>query len=264
VEPLRERRVFAGRRFSWVEVVLSSSGELAWLTGGRVLFARGGGRARVVARNATDGLALEDDRTLRWFSYSEALDFFDLRPWRGRGCPRRERYREVAASEAVVVTEAYYDDSYHIVRACVRRNRNDPVIAQFIAIVDGDYGEVLGATGRWVAIRKLLISRYEGCVLERVVPFDAVAHERGRAAEIPACDSARRPQKEEPVVVTQGGVPAWIVRTPDRSAVFATGPEPGSVVELDAAGPGGITGLVADGRLVRWLHDGVPRVADLE
>jgi hypothetical protein len=262
-ERLHERRVSVDRRWPWVGVAVSSRGELAWVADGRVLVARGGGPARVVARGAYGRLVLEDDRTLRWDDLAGEIRFADLRPWRGRGCPRRERFRPAGASDEIVVTEAFYGDLQHFVRACVRGTRDDPVIARFIAELDGEFGEVLGVGGRWVVLLRWFMTRYDGCVSERVISVDAVARERGRAADIPRCDNARSPQKGEPVVVTDGGVPAWIVRTPDRSAVYAAGPQRGSVVQLDAAGPDGITGLVAEGRVVRWLRDGVARAAEL-
>jgi hypothetical protein len=37
----------------------------------------------------------------------------------------------------------------------------------------------------------------------------------------------------------------------------------GSAIELDVAGPVGLSALTADGPRVRWLHDGAPRAAEI-
>ena len=37
----------------------------------------------------------------------------------------------------------------------------------------------------------------------------------------------------------------------------------GVLVELDSAGRGALSNLTTEGTVVRWLHDGEPRAADL-
>jgi hypothetical protein len=64
-----------------------------------------------------------------------------------------------------------------------------------------------------------------------------------------------------PMVVTESGAPAWILRYRDRSAVATTRGD--FLVELDSAGRDGLSDLTAEGTVVRWLHDGEPRAADL-
>jgi hypothetical protein len=65
-----------------------------------------------------------------------------------------------------------------------------------------------------------------------------------------------------PLVVTELGVPAWIARDETGSRLVTTAPE--ATIELDAGRPGAITGLVAEGSVVRRLHDGQPRSAVLD
>lgn len=69
------------------------------------------------------------------------------------------------------------------------------------------------------------------------------------------------PRADNPLVVTDAGAPAWILPSRDGSVLLTTAGNGG--VELDAAGPDGLAGLVAEGSTIRWLHDGEPRSADL-
>jgi hypothetical protein len=265
-EPPHERIVYRGApRFGLPElrVVLTTRGEVAWLTGGRVWVARGEGRARVVARDAYFELELEDDRVLRW-RRDAGVHFTELRPWRGPGCPRRDRYRVVAENAEIVVSEAFYADDLeenHVIRACVRATGDDPVLHQFVRVLDGDSGVVWGVSGQWVLLVADCVIRRDDCGPERILPIHAATRRRGRTALL--SDPARSPQRGEPIVATAGGIPAWTVRDATRSAVLSAARD-GSLVELDAAGPAGITGLVADGAAVRWLHDGVARSAVLD
>lgn len=260
------RVVGSDNRPSWVpelHVVVSSRGEVAWLTDGRVWLARGRGRARLVTRDAGYELRLEDDRTLRWRREIEGVRFFDLRPTRA-GCPRRERYTVVAETPEIVVSRATYEfdlEFDEVIRACVRATGRDRVLAQFISVLDGDSGRVLAAAGRWVALLKTSFARGDPCAYEEVLIFDARSGARGRRAPI-LCDPGRAPGDPGTTVITRDGIPAWMASDPTRSAVI-TAARDGALVELDSGRPGAITGLVADGATVRWLHDGVPRSAPL-
>jgi hypothetical protein len=188
--PGQERVVLRRRarsRVPTLEVVISSRGELAWLTGGRVLAARRRESARLVSRDAYLRLALEDDRTLRWRGQF-GVRFADLRPSAAADCPRRSLFRVVAESADVLVTEAVYEwngEVDHVIRACVRATGADPVIAQFIRMPDGDEGEVLEVSGRWVTLRRATIVRGRR-LAAWVVSVDAVTGERA-AHVVTAC-----------------------------------------------------------------------------
>jgi hypothetical protein len=260
---LRERRVGRTRQWAELDVALTTRGELAWLAGDRLVVERPGRRPRVVARGELYGLGVDDDRTLRWLDHVE-MRFLDLRPWPAGTCPERSRHRRVAATDQLVVTEARYgtpEESARVVRACVRATGADRVIALGNdALGFGTSAIVAGISGPWVVVVSGRHSRYEGCVEARVEAIHAGTGAEGRAAVLPWCRST--PSVDDPAVVTDGGIPAWIVREPARSALLAAGPD-GTAVELDAAGPAGLSALTADGPRVRWLHDGAPRAAEL-
>ena len=261
-EPAHMRVVARTGHRPAVEVVTTSGGCVAWLTGRRLLVDRGAGPARELARYA-DGLALEDDRTLRWWESEYVPHFADLRPWPRGVCPQRSRYKVVADSADVVVTEASYgtDASGQVVRACARATGEDPVIASgYNEVGNGIYVGVVAVRGPWVVLAKFSLSRYDPCAVSWIYAEDAIAHRRGPVGRLSGC-SPQMPRAGEPIVVTETGAVAWIVRDDIRSALL-TGTT-NAVVELDTAAPAAITDLVADGTTVRWLHDGAPRSADL-
>lgn len=252
-----------------LDVVLTSRGELAWLAGWHVRVASIRGRARVVARDGEHGLGLEDDRTLRWWAYEDAprtyedetrLRFLDLRPWpRGR-CPDRRRFRLVAESADLVVTRAHYDSTFldtyvDVFRACARGTRSDPVVLESSGDSrGGDVAEVIGISDPWIAFRRELHSR-AGCEWLTVEAVNGLTGAAGQSATFTECEST------DTAVVTERGIPAWITSTTERSAVHAAGQD--GVIELDSAGRDGLSDLTFEGTVVRWLHDGEPRAADL-
>jgi hypothetical protein len=255
----RARRVHSRvvlRRPADLEVVLSTRGELGWLTRGRVLTATLRGPARVVSRRAWTGLALEDERTLRWWLYTSEprLGYEDLRPWPAEGCPVRRRFGPEDAGDEVVATSSHFltaaFDVVTVVRACVRATGADPVIHQ----TGSDDFELARVSGPWVVILSTIGSRYTGCVWAIVDVLNAVDRVLGGRHSTFGCDRARMPDQDDPLVVTGRGAPAWIVRTPERSTLFT--PAGDGLIELDTAGADGITGLTASADAVQWLHDG--------
>jgi hypothetical protein len=256
----RARDVAHGKRRPRLRVVLTSRGDVAWLAGHRIVAWRRGGSLRAIARRAAFNLALEDDRTLRWSSSRYAPHFHDLRPWpRGR-CPQRSRYRTIAENAHVVVTEAFYDGEYtpQVVRGCLRGHNRDHVLATG----QSDFGSANDVTvpalyEDWVVVAERSSSRYDNCGFTTFYAIDPRSLFRGRSGGLSGCDP-EGPQA--PLVVTEHGAVAWIARNATRSALFTGG---GLVITLDTAGPDGITGLVAEGTGIRWLHDGEPRAADL-
>jgi hypothetical protein len=267
---MRERRTYGlarrGPRWPRVAVVVTTRGEVGWLAGGAVFASRDvEGRVRIVQGIDASRLRLEDDRTLRWWDHErETWEFHDLRPWPGGGCPVRSRFRVVAESPEVVASEGDYTfmgDPVGIVRACARSTGADPVIARsFVYFASGEQLGVAGVSGAWV----VLVRRFEraaGCAGAKIEVVEAVADRYGRGGS-PACADA--PARGAPLTVTANGVPAWIVQDGAGSRLLATvrGEGP-SVVQLDAAGSGGLTGLAASGTRVSWRHDGEPRAVDL-
>jgi hypothetical protein len=247
----------SGPKYQWLDVVLTTRGELAWAVAGRVRTARiAERRARTLGRGYGP-LGLEDDRTVRWWA-DEKHVYADIRPWPGPGCPRRSRFRTIGENDRVVVSVAEYRQrslasASSDVRVCVRATGDDPVVAHG---GDPDEFRLGGLAGDWVVLSRRVNSR-SGCEWLRVEVLRAGTTGRPGTNR---CDE-REPDPSEPLAVTESGVPAWIVTTADRSALITTGGH--GLIELDAAAPGGLTGLSADGRLVRWVHDGEPRSMDL-
>jgi hypothetical protein len=252
------------RRKPQLDVVVTTRGETAWMTGGRVFAARPGRKPRVLGRSAFWGLGIEDDRTVRWRSAErDEPRFADLRPWRGPGCPPRKRYRTEAESPEILVTRAWYgiDAVWDVMRICVRATGRDPVRATAL----NDYGSgtsLRGATiaGPWVVVLTDVRNRYTGCDRTEIAVLRAGSRSwLGRSGAVLYCDGGLLPAT--PPVVTESGAPAWIARNGERSAVVTTAGY--SVITLDTAGLNGITNLTADGTAIHWLHDGAPRSADL-
>lgn len=156
----------------------------------------------------------------------------------------------------------YFREPVGLIRACVRATGDDPVIARAYTFDGSGYLlDVAGVGGRWVVLRRIYASRYAGCAWVEIEVVSPVTRARGREGAL-ACDSPRMPIDGAPLVVTDRGVPAWIARDETGSRLVTTAPE--ATIELDTAGPGGLTGLTADGSFIRWVHDGEPRSAVLE
>jgi hypothetical protein len=258
VRVVDERVVLRRSQWRWrstpaVDVVVTTRGEFAWLANDGVLTARVGERARGVSRGGDSPFVLEDDRTLRWWN-DDPFAYYDLRPWGGAGCPQRRRFRVLAASDRVRVSMAQYVDEADItssvVRACV--DGEDRVIAQD----EFSPYRVGGFDGEWVVLA-LRVSSRSGCEWIGIEVYDARSGRAGRPGRLPSCDD-REPTLGMPLVVTTSGAPAWIVSRAGVSALYTTVGD--GVIELDS---GGLAGLVADGTVIRWVHDGQPRSMDL-
>jgi hypothetical protein len=261
------RARLAGGRGTRIKRVLGAGERVAWIEGrGRADEVRvrriAGGRMRVVGHGDVSYLRLDDGRTLRWWDWDrETWRFHDLSPWRGPGCPTRSHFTAVAESAEVVAYEGDYGlqgDPVDIVRACVRASGYDPVISRaFQSVGNGSTLSVLGVDREWVVVLRLSSSRYSGCDSAYVEVVDPGSLAQGRGAGIPNCDAVRLPARGAPLAVSEQGAPAWVVRDAAASRlVTAAG---SGTIELDSGGPDSITGLVADGGTVRWLHDGAPR-----
>jgi hypothetical protein len=249
----RIRKVLgAGARVAWIE----SRGATDEVRVRRIA----GGRVRLVGHGDVAYLRLDDGRTLRWWDWDrETWRFHDLRPW--RGCPSRSHFTAVAESVEVVAYEGDYGfegDPVDIVRVCVRATGYDPVVARaFMSVGNGTTLTVVGVDREWVVLVRFSSDRYSGCGAAYVEVVDAGSLAAGRGAGLQDCDAARIPVRGAPLVVTEQGAPAWIVRDAAGSRlVTAAG---NGTIELDSGGPDSLTGLVAEGPAVRWLHDGAPR-----
>jgi hypothetical protein len=252
----------AGSRVAWIERLRMRRRAIDEVRVRRIA----GGRAQVVAHGDLSFLRLDDDRTLRWWDwYRETWRFHDLRRWRGPGCPARSHFHAVAESADVVAYEGDYGfegDPVDIVRACVRASGHDPVIAQaFQSVGNGDTLYVAGVDRDWVVLVRVYTSRYDGCSSTVVEVVDAASLRHGRGAGI-GCDAGRLPLRGAPMVVSEHGAPAWIVRDATASRLVTAAGR--GTIELDSGGPDTITGLVASGPAVRWLHDGAPRSVVLD
>jgi len=258
----RTRIVVHGKQRPRLRVVLTSRGDLAWLAGDRIVAWRRGGSLRAIARRYASGLALEDDRTLRWWTGDYAPHFRDLRPWPRGQCPQRSRFRTIAGNADVVVTERYYGGEYtpQIVRGCVRGHNRDHVLAAgYNDLGSGHNVYVPALYEDWVVVAVRSFSRYDTCGFTTFYAVDPQSLFHGRSGGYSGCDPDDLPHA--PLVITETGAVAWIDRDPTGSALH-TGAG-GVLITLDTAAPDGLSGLVADGTGIRWLHDGAQRAADL-
>ena len=254
----RIRKVLGvGERVAWIE----SRGATDEIRVRRIA----GGRREVVGHGDVSYLRLDDGRTLRWWDWDrETWRFHDLRRW--RGCPSRSHFTAVAESAEVVAYEGDYGfegDPVDIVRACVRATGYDPVVARaFESVGNGSTLTVVGVDREWVVLLRFSSDRYSGCGTAYVEVVDAGSLASGRGGGIRDCDPARLPVRGAPLVVTEQGAPAWIVRDATGSRLITAAGL--GTIELDGGGPDSITGLVAEGPAVRWLYDGAPRSVVLD
>lgn len=265
--PVERRVVFRGAGSRWLDVVVTTRGELVWAGGGRLVTALIGERqTRTLAEDVEPWVALEEDRTVRWQharkppSYTPRLDYTDLRPWPQPGCPPRARFRRSAESDQVLVTTASYgrgDDRLTAMRACLRATGADPAIA---TAEDHERLAAVAFAGEWVVLTRT-VSGPRGCAWVGIEVYAAGSGLAGRPGMRHGCRSPQEPDRAEPLVVTTSGVPAWIVTEAERSILLTT--SGGGLIGLDEAAPGGLTALAADGTRVRWLHDGQLRSMDL-
>jgi hypothetical protein len=247
-----------------LDVLITRHGDLAWLVDTRVVLDRRGRRpARVLFRDAGGPLALEDGRTLR-----ASTRYFDLRPFPGRGCPRRSHFQPVARTPFVEVTRAQYalpyDQAIAVLRACLRATGRDD------AIVGGLEDEVhsvdlLGIDRDWVVIERSSFFRQLICGEERLSVIAAGSGRPGRDETLEVCAGDEPVQlfAGAPFAVSERGGLAWVARGTAGERLMALGVT-GPLLELDR-GPawGAISGLHAQGRAVVWTNAGAARSADL-
>jgi hypothetical protein len=243
-------------------VAVTTRGDLAW-AGGTSTRLQVAGSAAVAVGTASDVVAFEDDRTLRW-EEGETYRFVDLAPpVVVDGCPRRAHFKPYARSAEILVTRAQYVDPLEIygtvLRVCLRGSGRDLIVDQSAEVSDGagEFVYVGGLVGRWLVLTHLSGDRYSLTV--RVSLVDAATGEVARTAS--AVDSGViAPVGRTPVVVTDRGVPVW-VNGVSRASVITIGPD-GAFVTLDASTGGPIADLRADGAAVSWTNGGVPHTVE--
>jgi hypothetical protein len=211
----RRVTIARGRLRGCIEVVLTSRGDLAWLVPRRerIVLQRAGGSRRVVARGRwLSGLAVEDDRTLRWrqppFGDFAYLDL--RRPRMAGGCPRRERFRRHLADAGVLVTRADYGaptpvdgESRSVYRACLQSVGRDVVVAQEVATTAAwDSISLLLPAPPYLVLAHTIGSRYDGCVHGTLSAVDLRSGRSRRSGPLP-CEAF--PPGGTPVAVTGEG-----------------------------------------------------------
>jgi hypothetical protein len=235
------------------DLVLTSRGQPAWLIGRRV-FARHWLRLDAsfpTSRTARGPLVLEDDRTLRWSEPDGLLGFHELPDQGNTLCGRRAGFRFLAEGERVVVIERIYDERVRVLRACIRNEPDDPVAAQ-VRTDSPERLEVLGFHELDVVLKRTATGPGDACETVSLEVYDVDWDRTGRSP----VSCALAPGPGTPLVVAGGRV-AWIVESAGRAALYTAASD--ATLELDATGPGGITGLAGELNRLRWLHDGEPR-----
>jgi hypothetical protein len=270
VRRLETRRLFRVRPTGSgppLGAVITSRGELAWLTPDRVVARRPVRRPRVVARGAFEGIALEDDRTLR-LTDDDGYAYVDLRPPPGRepDCGGRERLKPVFESAEVIITQASYGDPEEAdlsLRACRRADGRDPVVASlFSAFPDGRWLHVAGADRDWVLVVENFCGR-GGC------SWDVRAAQAGSGRRGPLATFGRTghpdddpwyPEESALLAVSDTGLSAWVSEVDGVARLVAIVRDDRYRV-LDTGGS--LRDLAFSGSVLTWTHDGEPRSADL-
>jgi hypothetical protein len=265
-ELARNREGFGAREH---QAVVTAGGNVATVVSEadtqRLVLRRGGREVREIERAFIKALGIEDGRTLRWLASGPTFGrrYLDLAPLprNDAGCPARERFRRSELTEGVEITEARYGElgETSVLRACLRDTGRDIVVGEgessfgdsrsvAVPVIDGD----------WIAVQRSVYSRYYGCESVSLSPLNLRTGARGPGASIPLCDGLRT---DEPAVITPAGVLAWVARREDawtvRTALRDRDP-------LDTGPPGAITGLRAEGSLLRWENAGQPCSAEIE
>jgi hypothetical protein len=257
-----------------VAVVSTRSGELAWLAPGakssstRVVLDRPGHPPRTIARAVVTDLAVDDGSTLRWNAYGRNYAFYDLpRPHRPP-CPRRGGYAVLAENAELRVTRRVYrgedDIRIAVVRACVRGEGPDRVLAQADIGFGGSSVGVAGVAGTVLVLVERLVNRYDGCGGGTLfTAIEARTTRTLRETWMPWCgeDPGATYTRDAPTAVTADGVLAWLVVYDAAERLLVAGPD-GTADELDRGPPGTITQLHANGEALVWAHAGEPRSAD--
>jgi hypothetical protein len=247
-----------------LDAVLTSRGELSWLTPRGVVLRRPDRRPRTITRTRYRSIALEDDATLR-LRHGERLAFLDLRPF--PGCGGRSRFEPVLETADVIVTRARYepvDETWELIRACRRADGRDPVVARAHAeLPDGKTLDVAGADRDWVVFAKRAGDRY-GDNYATIRAIEAGSGRRGPSAFFHEYRGEPNPNMWLPfggeVAVRDDGVSAWVSQRDDLHRLVAV-PRQGDHVVLDSGPPGSLGSLAFDGAALTWTHDGVPRSA---
>jgi hypothetical protein len=262
LETLRLFRVRTGREVP-LDAVITSRGELAWLTPQGVFMRRPGRRPRAVSHKRYFGVELEDDRTLRLAGF----DYIDLRPAPKSQprCARRERFRSIFTSREVIVTRAIYDsidEIWMVVRACRRATGRDPVVERSQDFFpDGSSFDVAGADRDWAVVLHTRCGRDQVC--ESLVR----ASQAGTARQGPGAvfsdiaDEYWLPPGRE-LAVSDAGVPVWVHEYAGVARLVVVHRR-GEHAVLDTGAAGSIRDLGFSGSVLYWRHDGVPRSTDL-
>jgi hypothetical protein len=250
-------------------VLITRHGALAWLAGrperAPVVVKTPGSPPRVVARDGSGDMALEDRRTLRW-AKGYGFGFADLAPWPATGCPRRSRFGVVADTPTVRVTRAIYrvgpERAITAVRACLRASGLDPVVGEDLGPTTGV--RLAGLDRQWVVLVYDDSTRGPVCADERVQVVVAGSGAVGRDAPLRYCfgPEPQPPYLSDALAVADGVAVAWVTRDADAERLVAF-PRSGGPVELDRGPIGAIAGLRAEGLAVTWTNAGTARSADL-
>jgi hypothetical protein len=242
---------------SQIHVLLTREGDLAWAAGtagkrGVVMVKQPGKSRKRLSRFSTDGLGLEDGRTLLWGDFGE-LEFYDLRHKR---CPSRSDYKTYGRDTGrVKIMYKVYDlaglgGPFTVLRGCDTQTGRDRVLlVTTIAPDAGPPDETLYISGidrTWVVMFTETYSPYF------IGPWDLTAVDvaSGRAVHGPLTPTEADPPGEG-LAVTDQGVIAW------RDGDVLNALVDGSVTELD--GGGVLSDPHAQGDTVTWTHDGAPR-----
>jgi hypothetical protein len=242
---------------SQIHVLLTREGDLAWAAGtagkrGVVTVEQPGKPRKRLSRFSTDGLGLEDGRTLLWGDFGE-LEFFDLRH---RRCPSRSGYKAYREETGrVKITYKVYDlpslgGPFTVLRGCdTQTGRDRVVLVTTIAPDAGPPDETLYISG---TDRTWVVTYTEGYTPYFTGPWDLTAVDvaSGRAVHGPLTATDANPPGQG-LAVTDRGVIAWR----DGEALYAL--VDGDVTELDRGGA--LSDPHAQGDTVVWTHDGAPR-----
>lgn len=241
------------------DAIVTSRGELAWLTPDQVVVRRSGRRPRMLARGTFRGIALEDHRTLRLLG-DTGWEYIDLRPGREPSCGGRSRFRPVLETPELVVTEAFYPDleepSYSL-RVCRRADGRDPVVGSTFGLFpDGASFHVVGAIRDWAVIVDIYGARRGASY--RVFAAQAGTGRRGLSAGLSE-DRPGVPSSRLPFAVSDGGLVAWVSERDGAERLVTPTAGIPSYQVLDTGGPGSLRDLAFTGTTLTWTHDGVPR-----
>jgi hypothetical protein len=262
---VRRRIVHSGRSSteSFVGVVVNRWRDLVWSVPYRGVWLWRAGRAPRLLTTVTVELGwpvlLDDGRTLMW---DDAQHLVDLRAPRQRdGCPDREGFATVASTAAAFVTRARLaieDRSDLIVwRTCWRAEHRDHVVFTGADPARDEDIPGWGSEDRAVDYAEPWLLLYANRWTKYQEHDDRLILVDVRTGDATVVTSGRDYVNE--AVLLGDGSAAWISTSSSspgtsllRLARAGAGP-----VDLDSGGA--LTGLVARGSTLAWLHDGQPR-----